>query len=151
MPYTLAPLPYPSNALEPHMDARTVEIHHDKHHAAYVANLNKALEKYPALASKSIEELVSNLAAVPEDIRTAVRNNGGGTLNHNLYWELLAANAGGQPTGDLAKAIEKSPTSAGVRKNGGMLYRNAPKPTTASTTRMIAPHFRYFFISGLRS
>ncbi len=108
MTYQLKPLPYASNALEPHMDARTVEIHHDKHHAAYVANLNKALEKYPALASKSIEELVANLAAVPEDIRTAVRNNGGGTLNHDLYWDLLSGQGWGVPSGELAKAIDKT-------------------------------------------
>ena len=108
MTYQLKPLPYAFNALEPHMDARTVEIHHDKHHAAYVANLNKALEKYPALAAKSVEELVGNLAAVPEDIRTAVRNNGGGTLNHDLYWDLLSGKGGGAPAGDLAKAIDKT-------------------------------------------
>ncbi len=108
MPHTLKPLPYAFDALEPHMDARTVEIHHDKHHATYVANLNKALEKHPGLASKSIGELVTNLAAVPEDIRTAVRNNGGGTLNHDLYWETMAPKAGGKPSGDLAKAIDKA-------------------------------------------
>jgi superoxide dismutase, Fe-Mn family len=108
MAYTLAPLPYPFNALEPHMDAKTVEIHHDKHHAAYVTNLNKAIEKHPELAGKTIEQLVANLAAVPEDIRTAVRNNGGGTLNHDLYWQLMSANAGGRPSGDLAKAIDKA-------------------------------------------
>jgi superoxide dismutase, Fe-Mn family len=107
MPYALAPLPYPFNALEPHMDAKTVEIHHDKHHAAYVNNLNKALEKHPELFSKTIEQLVSDLKSVPEDIRTAVRNNGGGTLNHDLYWATMKPQGGGKPSGDLAKAIEK--------------------------------------------
>jgi len=106
MANALMPLPYPFNALEPHMDAKTVEIHHDKHHAAYVTNLNKAIEKHPELGSKSILDLIGNLAAVPEDIRTAVRNNGGGTLNHDLYWQTMAANAGGKPSGDLAKAID---------------------------------------------
>lgn len=107
MPFELKPLPYANNALEPHMDAKTVEIHHDKHHAAYVANLNKALEKHPELAGKSIEQLVSDLSKVPEDIRTAVRNNGGGTLNHDLYWSLMGAGCGGQPTGALMEAIAK--------------------------------------------
>lgn len=107
MAYSLKPLPYACDALEPHMDAKTVEIHHDKHHAAYVTNLNKALEKYPELQSKTIEQLITNLDAVPEDIRTAVRNNGGGTLNHDLYWDLLSAKGGGKPSGALADAIAK--------------------------------------------
>jgi Fe-Mn family superoxide dismutase len=107
MAFTLAPLPYAFNALEPHIDARTVEIHHDKHHAAYVTNLNKALEKHPELSSKTIVELIGNLAAVPEDIRTAVRNNGGGTLNHDLFWQTMSAK-GGKPAGALAGAIDKS-------------------------------------------
>jgi superoxide dismutase, Fe-Mn family len=108
MAHVLMPLPYPYNALEPHMDAKTVEIHHDKHHAAYITNLNKAIEKHPELGSESILGLIANLAAVPEDIRTAVRNNGGGTLNHDLYWQTLSANAGGKPSGDLAKAIDQA-------------------------------------------
>lgn len=107
MAFQLKPLPYAYNALEPHMDAKTVEIHHDKHHAAYVNNLNKALEKHPELASKTIEQLVADLTSVPEDIRTAVRNNGGGTLNHDLYWDLMTGQGGGQPAGDLAKAIDR--------------------------------------------
>lgn len=105
MAYTLPPLPYPNNALEPHIDARTMEIHHTKHHQAYINNVNAALEKYPALAAKSVEDLVSDLAAVPEDIRTVVRNNGGGHANHALFWTILGPNAGGEPGGDLGAAI----------------------------------------------
>ncbi len=106
MPFTLPDLPYASNALEPHIDQKTMEIHHGKHHAAYVSNLNKALESAPALAGKSVEELLANhCAAVPENIRTAVRNNGGGHANHSLFWSLMAANAGGAPIGNLASAI----------------------------------------------
>ncbi len=105
MAYTLPALPYAYNALEPHIDARTMEIHHTKHHQAYINNVNAALEKYPELAAKSVEDLVSNLAAVPEDVRTVVRNNGGGHANHALFWTILGPNAGGEPTGDLAAAI----------------------------------------------
>ena len=105
MAQELPPLPYPNNALEPHIDARTMEIHHDKHHAAYVANLNKALESAPELAGKSAEEIIANLAAVPEAVRTMVRNNGGGHVNHSFFWKLLAPNGAGQPTGKLAEAI----------------------------------------------
>jgi superoxide dismutase, Fe-Mn family len=107
MPHTLAPLPYPFNALEPHIDARTLEIHHDKHHAAYVNNLNKALEKHPALQSRTLEQLLTELKSVPEDIRTAVRNNGGGHANHILFWETMSAKGGGKPSGELAEAINK--------------------------------------------
>ena len=105
-PYQLPPLPYPVDALEPHLDARTMEIHHGKHHAAYVQNLNKAVAEFPALAGKSVEALVQDLAAIPEKIRTAVRNHGGGHANHALFWQLLKRNEGGQPKGALAKAIE---------------------------------------------
>ena len=108
MAQELPPLPYPNNALEPHIDARTMEIHHDKHHAAYVANLNKALESAPELAGKSAEEIIANLAAVPEAVRTMVRNNGGGHVNHSFFWKLLAPNGTGQPTGKLAEAITAS-------------------------------------------
>ena len=104
MAHELPPLPYAANALEPHIDARTMEIHHDKHHAAYVTNLNKALESAPDLAGKSAEELIKDLNAVPEGIRTAVRNNGGGHVNHTMFWEIMGAN-GGEPSGDLAEAI----------------------------------------------
>ncbi len=106
MAFTLPGLPYAHNALEPHIDARTMEIHHGKHHNAYVTNLNKALESAPDLAGASIEELLANgCAAVPEGIRTAVRNNGGGHANHSLFWTLMAPNAGGEPVGNLAGAI----------------------------------------------
>ncbi|WEG14259.1 superoxide dismutase [Pullulanibacillus sp. KACC 23026] len=106
MTYQLPDLPYAFDALEPHIDAKTMEIHHDKHHATYVANVNKALEGHDELASKSVEELVSNLDAVPESIRTAVRNNGGGHANHSFFWQILSPNGGGAPTGEIAKAID---------------------------------------------
>jgi Fe-Mn family superoxide dismutase len=108
MPFTLPPLPYPHNALEPHIDEQTMQIHHGKHHAAYVANLNKALESAPALANKTIEELLGNLDAVPEAIRTAVRNNGGGHYNHTLFWEIMKPGGPAAPSGDLAAAIDAS-------------------------------------------
>ncbi|WP_044642141.1 superoxide dismutase [Risungbinella massiliensis] len=103
--YELPALPYGFDALEPHVDALTMEIHHDRHHATYVNNLNAALEGRDELSSKSIEELISNLDAVPESIRTAVQNNGGGHANHSLFWEILSPNGGGAPTGELADAI----------------------------------------------
>lgn len=106
MAYELPKLPYDFNALEPHIDAKTMEIHHDKHHAAYTSNLNAAVEKHSDLAGKSIEDLLGNLNAVPEDIRGAVRNNGGGYFNHNLFWTVMAPGAGGQPQGALATAID---------------------------------------------
>jgi len=105
MAFELPPLPYPSNALEPHIDARTMEIHHDKHHAAYVTNLNKALEGQANWQNKSVEEILQNLNSLPENIRTAVRNNGGGHANHTMFWQIMAPNAGGEPTGDLSGAI----------------------------------------------
>lgn len=105
MAHSLPTLPYAHNALEPHIDARTMEIHHGKHHQAYVNNLNAALEKYPDLQSKSVEELITNLSAVPEDIRGAVRNNGGGHVNHSMFWTMMGPNGGGEPGGDLAAAI----------------------------------------------
>ena len=107
MAFELPPLPYAENALEPHIDARTMSIHHDKHHAAYTNNLNAALEGHANLAGKSIEELLGDLDALPESIRTAVRNNGGGFANHNLFWEIMGPDTGGEPTGDLAAAIDK--------------------------------------------
>lgn len=106
MAHTLPDLPYAATALEPHIDARTMEIHHGKHHAAYVNNLNAALEKAPDLASKSIEELMADLSVVPDAIRMAVRNNGGGHFNHSLFWTVMGPNAGGAPTGELAAAID---------------------------------------------
>jgi Fe-Mn family superoxide dismutase len=108
MPFTLPPLPYAYDALEPYIDARTMEIHHTKHHGAYVDNVNKALSTVPDLADKSLEELLANnLAIVPESIRTAVRNNGGGHWNHSLFWEIMGPKKGGEPTGLLAKAIQR--------------------------------------------
>lgn len=106
MAFELPPLPYAEDALEPHIDARTMSIHHDKHHAGYTNNLNKALEGHSDLAAKSIEELLGNLDSVPESIRTAVRNNGGGYANHSLFWKVMGPNAGGSPSGDLANAID---------------------------------------------
>ena len=107
MPFTLPPLTYAYDALEPYIDKATMEIHHDKHHAAYVNNLNKALESAPELSGKSLEELLaSGLAAVPESIRTAVRNHGGGTINHSLFWTIMGPNAGGAPSGKLAEAVK---------------------------------------------
>ncbi|MGO9274725.1 MAG: superoxide dismutase [Terriglobia bacterium] len=109
MPFTVPPLPYAFDALEPSIDKLTMEIHHDKHHGAYVTNLNKALESAPALAGKSVEELLANNCAIaPENIRTAVRNNGGGHANHSMFWTIMAPNAGGEPSGALADAINSA-------------------------------------------
>jgi Fe-Mn family superoxide dismutase len=105
MAYELPKLPYDYAALEPHIDARTMEIHHTKHHQAYVNNVNKALENHPDLAAKSIDDLIIGLNGVPEEIRTAVRNNGGGHANHSLFWQIMSPNGGGEPSGDLAAAI----------------------------------------------
>jgi Fe-Mn family superoxide dismutase len=105
MAHTLPALPYPFEALEPHIDTMTMQIHHGKHHAAYVTNLNAALDKHPALHEKTVEALIASLAAVPEDIRTAVRNNGGGHVNHTMFWQIMAPNAGGAPSGAIADAI----------------------------------------------
>lgn len=107
MAYKLPELPYAYDALAPHIDKETMEIHHTKHHNTYVTNVNNALEGHADLAAKSVEELISDLNAVPEDIRTAVRNNGGGHANHSLFWTLLSPNGGGAPTGTLAEAIDK--------------------------------------------
>src|ERR1700684_2216173 len=109
IPFTLPPLPYAPDALEPHIDKTTMEIHHGKHHAAYVTNLNKALEPAPDLAGKSVEELLANnCAIVPENIRTAVRNNGGGHINHSMFWQIMAPKAGGTPSGNVAQAINST-------------------------------------------
>jgi Fe-Mn family superoxide dismutase len=105
MAYTLPPLPYANNALEPHIDAKTMEIHHDKHHQAYVDNLNKALDG-KGINEQSIEDLCRNIESIPADIRTAVRNNGGGHANHSMFWTIMSANGGGKPGGDLAKALD---------------------------------------------
>lgn len=106
MAYELPPLPYPKEALEPYIDAQTMEIHHGKHHAAYVTNVNKALAGKAELEQKSVEALISNLEAVPADIRNVVRNNGGGHANHAMFWKLLAPKAGGAPSGAVAQAIQ---------------------------------------------
>ncbi len=107
MAHQLAPLPYAFDALEPYIDARTMEIHHDKHHAAYLNNLNKAIEG-SEWANRPVEDLLANLDSVHENIRTTVRNNGGGYVNHNLFWQIMGPNAGGSPTGELAAAIERT-------------------------------------------
>jgi len=109
MPFTLPQLPFASDALEPSIDKMTMEIHHGKHHGTYVTNLNKALESAPNLAGKAIEELLANnCGAVPENIRTAVRNNGGGHINHSMFWQIMAPQAGGQPSGHLAEALKST-------------------------------------------
>jgi len=106
MAFELPPLPYSYDALEPYIDTQTMQLHHDKHHAAYVNNLNAALKEHASFASLSIEELVIRLNAVPEGVRTAVRNNGGGHINHTMFWQIMGPNAGGTPTGELAQAIK---------------------------------------------
>ena len=109
MPFTLPPLPYAPESLEPHIDKMTMEIHHGKHHAAYVTNLNKALESAPELANKTVEDLLgNNCAMIPEGIRTAVRNNGGGHINHEMFWKIMKAGAGGKPVGNVAQAINST-------------------------------------------
>jgi Fe-Mn family superoxide dismutase len=108
MPFTVPDLPYAYDALEPTIDKETMTLHHDKHHAAYVNNLNAAIDKHPELAGKSVEELIKNLNAVPDDIRGAVRNNGGGHLNHSMFWTIMAPNAGGDPKGALGDAIKST-------------------------------------------
>ena len=134
MSFTLPPLPYPSDALEPHIDKTTMEIHHDKHHNAYVTNLNKALDSAPDLAGKSLEELLANnCSIVPDAIKTAVRNNGGGHANHSFFWPIMASKAGGAPTGDIASVIssnfgsfdsfkEKFSSAAGGRFGSGWAW-----------------------------
>ena len=108
MAFELPKLPYAVDALEPYIDAQTMTIHHDKHHQAYITNLNGALEKHPELSSKSLEALLKDLNAVPEDVRMVVRNHGGGTWNHSMFWEIMAPKAGGAPKGELAKAIDSA-------------------------------------------
>ncbi len=108
MTFKLMDLPYAYDALEPHIDAKTVEIHYSKHHQGYTNNLNAALEKYPELHEKTAKELLESLDSLPEDIRTAVRNNGGGYKNHNIYWKTMSPDGGGEPTGELADAINSS-------------------------------------------
>jgi Fe-Mn family superoxide dismutase len=153
MAFTLPPLPYAPDALEPYIDKMTMEIHHGKHHNAYVTNLNKALESAPDLADKSLEQLLANnCAIVPEGIRTAVRNNGGGHANHSMFWTILAPNSGAAPTGDLADAIngafstfdafkEKFNAAATTRFGSGWawLLRSGGKLEIASTANQDSP------------
>lgn len=108
MAHQVPPLPYDYSALEPHIDAQTMTLHHDKHHAAYVNNLNAALEKHPQLESKSVEDLLRDLNSVPEDIRTAVRNNAGGHMNHSMFWTIMKPKGGGPPTGRIGDEIKKA-------------------------------------------
>jgi len=108
MSHSLPPLPYDAAALEPHIDAQTMQIHHGKHHAAYVNNLNTAIEKHPELAGKSAEDLIKQLGSVPEAIRTAVRNNGGGHVNHTMFWQIMGPGKGGAPSGALGDAIKSA-------------------------------------------
>jgi Fe-Mn family superoxide dismutase len=139
MAHELPPLPYDYTALEPFIDEKTMHLHHDMHHAAYVKNLNAALEKHPELASKSAEELITNLNAVPEDIRGAVRNNGGGHVNHTMFWQIMKPKGGGDPSGKIAEAIKKSFgdfkafqekfNDAGVKQFGSGWVWLAGKPT----------------------
>jgi superoxide dismutase, Fe-Mn family len=105
MAFELAPLPYAYDALEPYIDTTTMQLHHDKHHQTYVSNLNAAIEKHADLQGKSVEDLVAQINSTPEDIRTAVRNNAGGHVNHTMFWQIMGPNGGGEPTGDIAKAI----------------------------------------------
>src|ERR1019366_8377763 len=108
MTFEVPALPYAYESLEPHIDSETMHLHHDKHHQAYVTNLNAAIEKHPELGAKSVEDLVRDLGSVPEDIRTAVRNNGGGHLNHSMFWQIMKPNGGGEPTGAIAQAINSA-------------------------------------------
>lgn len=108
MTYTLPDLPYAFDALEPYIDEETMHLHHDKHHNTYVTNLNAAIEKYPESGEKSVEELLSDMDAIPTDIKTAVQNNGGGHANHSFFWKIMAPNAGGEPTGEIKEAIDEA-------------------------------------------
>jgi Fe-Mn family superoxide dismutase len=152
MAYELPPLPYPTTALEPHIDARTMEIHHGKHHQAYVTNLNKALESAPALGGKSAEDLIKDLASVPDAIRGPVRNNGGGHVNHSFFWKLLTGKSEGKPVGKLAEAInstfgdfeqlKEKINAAGVGRFGSgwaWLYVSGGKLEIGSTANQDSP------------
>ena len=108
MAFVLPPLPYGFDALEPHIDARTMEIHHDRHHGTYVNNLNGAIQKHPELEGKTVEDLLGDLSSVPDDIRTVVRNNGGGHYNHSIFWQIMSPDGGGEPSGEVAEAISEA-------------------------------------------
>jgi Fe-Mn family superoxide dismutase len=152
MPHTLPTLPYAFDALEPHIDAQTMQIHHGKHHQAYVTNLNAALDKHPALHNESLESILAGLAKVPDDIRTAVRNNAGGHWNHTQFWGWMAPNGGGEPTGKLANAIasgfgdfskfQEQFTAAGLGRFGSgwaWLVRRGGKLSITSTPNQDNP------------
>lgn len=153
MAHELPKLPYPYDALEPHIDARTMEIHYTKHHQAYVTNLNAALDKHSELHKKSLENLLSNLNSVPEDIRPAVRNNGGGHINHSMFWAIMKKGGGGEPKGDLAQAIsttfgnftsfKEKLTNAGMTRFGSgwawLVIGKDGKLTTTSTANQDNP------------
>jgi Fe-Mn family superoxide dismutase len=140
--HQLPKLPYAFDALEPHIDARTMEIHHDKHHQAYVDNLNKALEKAPELAGKSVEDLLRGFASVPEAIKGPVRNHGGGHANHSLFWEVMSPEGRREPSGDLAKTLEPLGGLAGVQEKlsaAAMGQFGSGSTPTTSSTRTAAP------------
>jgi len=153
MPFTLPPLPYATDVLEPHIDKMTMEIHHGKHHNAYVTNLNKALESAPGLGSKTVEELLANnCAIVPEGIRTAVRNNGGGHYNHSMFWKIMTPGSGGAPVGNVSQAIvgafgsfeafKEKFTAAGASRFGSgwaWLVKSAGKIEIISTANQDCP------------
>ncbi|WHZ31848.1 superoxide dismutase [Desemzia incerta] len=152
MAFELPELPYEYDALEPHIDEATMKLHHDKHHATYVEKTNGALEKHPELAEKTIEELVADLQSVPEDVRTVIRNNGGGHANHTFFWEILSPDGGGEPTGTLKEAIEEtfgsfdkfkeelSAAAAGQFGSGwGWLVLNNGKLEVTSTANQDSP------------
>ncbi len=142
MMYELPPLPYPYDALEPHIDARTMEIHYTKHHGAYVASLNKLLTAYPDLAARNIVEIISDIRVVPEDIRQAVRNHGGGHLNHSLFWQVMGPSRGAEPPGGLAEAIRSGFGGLVniIRKvaGGGGRFLKSPNCTLALTSSIIS-------------
>jgi Fe-Mn family superoxide dismutase len=142
----LPPLPYDFAALEPHIDAQTMQIHHDKHHAAYVTNLNAALDKHPELKSKSAEELLKDIGAIPDDIRTAVRNNGGGHTNHSMFWKIMKNGGGGNPTGDIAKII--SDKFGGFDAFNEKFNDNGVKRFGSGWTWLIAKDGKYELISS---
>ncbi len=158
MAFELPPLPYDYSALEPYIDTQTMQLHHDKHHAAYVNNLNNALQGHSTLASFSIEDLMHRINEVPENIRTAVRNNGGGHINHTMFWQIMTPNGGGEPTGELATAIKDAFGSfdafkaafndAGVKRFGSgwawLLLDNSGKLQVISTANQDSP-----FMDGL--
>jgi superoxide dismutase, Fe-Mn family len=158
MAFELPPLPYDYSALEPYIDTQTMQLHHDKHHAAYVNNLNSALQGHSALASFSVEDLMRRINEVPENIRTAVRNNGGGHINHSMFWLIMAPNGGGEPTGELAAAIKDAFGSfdafkaafndAGVKRFGSgwawLVLDNSGKLQVISTANQDSP-----FMDGL--